>query len=352
MTYLNKELIDRLRAETFRSVRALDTADSPAVLLDFPDHANVGDSAIYAGQMAFFDATKPLRYVCTTRSVDWADVDRYSFGGTIYLSGGGNFGDLWPHFQEFREDVITRFPDRTIIQLPQSIHFGDESNALKTAQILGNHPNFTLLVRDVDSLRFAERTLRCDARLCPDMAFCLGPLSAQAPQIDLLLHLRTDQEAREQYASVQPRPNYTLERSDWPEEGANFRKFNNLQGALKIAAGALTGGRPGERITRYRHRATTRLDRGVALLGKAKAIVTDRLHGHILATLIGRPHVALDNSYGKISRFASTWSTLDPTNGMAASLPEAVERALLHASRNRGFGPRGSKFAPDAVQHL
>ena len=28
----------------------------PYALLDFPNHSNIGDSAIYAGELAFFDA--------------------------------------------------------------------------------------------------------------------------------------------------------------------------------------------------------------------------------------------------------------------------------------------------------
>ncbi|MFT4085249.1 MAG: polysaccharide pyruvyl transferase family protein, partial [Nocardioides sp.] len=36
------------------------------------------------------------------------------------------------------------------------------------------------------------------------------------------------------------------------------------------------------------------------LFAGARLVVTDRLHAHVLAGLMGIPHVVLDNSYGKI----------------------------------------------------
>jgi hypothetical protein len=44
------------------------------------------------------------------------------------------------------------------------------------------------------------------------------------------------------------------------------------------------------------------------LLGSGRVVITDRLHGHILCTLLEIPHVVLDNSYGKISRFLDSFT--------------------------------------------
>jgi exopolysaccharide biosynthesis predicted pyruvyltransferase EpsI len=82
--------------------------------------------------------------------------------------------------------------------------------------------------------------------------------------------------------------------------------------------------------------AQRRLARGVSLLSGGRVIVTDRLHGHILATLLGIPHVVLDNSYGKLHHFIRTWTHVSPLVRMAASLDEAAAQAqqllpLAHA---------------------
>ncbi|MGO7515610.1 polysaccharide pyruvyl transferase family protein, partial [Rhizobium ruizarguesonis] len=51
------------------------------------------------------------------------DLKRRVPTGPIFIHGGGNFGDIWVAQQDFREAIMERFPDRQIIQFPQSIHY-------------------------------------------------------------------------------------------------------------------------------------------------------------------------------------------------------------------------------------
>src|SRR5690606_7979271 len=44
------------------------------------------------------------------------------------------------------------------------------------------------------------------------------------------------------------------------------------------------------------------------LFARHQLIVTDRLHGHILACLLDRSSIVLDNSYGKNSRYVQAWT--------------------------------------------
>lgn len=41
----------------------------------------------------------------------------------IILQGGGNLGDLWSNHQKFREYIISKYRDRPIVIMPQSIYF-------------------------------------------------------------------------------------------------------------------------------------------------------------------------------------------------------------------------------------
>ena len=50
----------------------------------------------------------------------------------------------------------------------------------------------------------------------------------------------------------------------------------------------------------------------VRLLSKGRRIVTDRLHGHILAIMMGKEHDFYDNSYGKNCGFYRTWTHVSP----------------------------------------
>ncbi|TIO38875.1 MAG: exopolysaccharide biosynthesis protein, partial [Mesorhizobium sp.] len=99
--------------------------------------------------------------------------------GPIFIHGGGNFGDLWITHQDFRERVLEQFPNRRIIQFPQSIHYKSQERRERSARIIGGHKNFVLLVRDEESKAFAEKHFDCEVRLCPDMAFCIGALEPE-----------------------------------------------------------------------------------------------------------------------------------------------------------------------------
>jgi pyruvyl transferase EpsO len=46
----------------------------------------------------------------------------------------------------------------------------------------------------------------------------------------------------------------------------------------------------------------------IRMFARHNLVVTDRLHGHILAALMDMPTLVLDNSYGKNSRYAAVWT--------------------------------------------
>jgi len=85
------------------------------------------------------------------------------------------------------------------------------------------------------------------------------------------------------------------------------------------------------------------VDRGCRILARGRVVVTDRLHGHLLSVLQGIPHVVLDNSYGKLSRFIGAWShgsalvklasSPDEAHAMARTMPGGVTSSR---SRRRG----------------
>lgn len=276
----------------------------PVALLDFPNHPNVGDSAIWCGEARWLrDNGNVRRYIC--------DVDSYSpdalrtccSTGPILLHGGGNFGDLWPRYQRLRERVIREFPDRPVIQLPQTIHFADPAALAASARIFNAHPDFTLLVRDTRSLHIAASTFSGRVALCPDMAFCLTLRRSAKPTHDEVSLKRTDQESSGTTWAAAETNALVL---DWLDEPRGIRHTgsklftkamlrypNRLAPAVPYLADSL---------------ARWRLARGVRLLSRGRHVLTDRLHAHILCVLLGIPHRVIDNSYGKLSAFIDTWT--------------------------------------------
>jgi len=299
-------------------------------LLDFPDHQNVGDSAIWLGEMkllSLLTGNMPS-YVCKLGKFDAERLVHALPSGPILLHGGGNFGDIWPWYQDFREMIIDRFKDRLIVQLPQSISFSSELAVAKSAKIIEQHPNFHLLVRDHTSLEFAQRNFKCPVQLSPDMAFGLGALKRPiAPSHDVFMLMREDAE-RADYdrSSLSSIPNSIS--VDWLEEPENFDQTSKYIAALK----ALFNGswsREERRIVYYQQLATGRLNRGLRMLSRGQCVITDRLHAHILSTLLDIPHVALDNNYGKISSYISAWTHNYPGIQTAKTAEEALEKLVL-----------------------
>lgn len=49
------------------------------------------------------------------------------------------------------------------------------------------------------------------------------------------------------------------------------------------------------------------VDRALTILSSGSVVITDRLHAHILCSLLGIPHILLNNVYGKNISFYETW---------------------------------------------
>ena len=324
-----RALIERLQAQ-IEACLSPHIDGAPIALVDFPDIRNVGDSAIWLGEIACLAQRFGKRPDYVSRGVrDFSDeeLERRAPEGPIFIHGGGNFGDIWLGHQVFRERVLQRWPGRPVVQLPQSIHYGCVERADETARIIDRHRNFTLLVRDHESLHFAEKHFNCRTILCPDMAFMIGACAAPQPRLPVLAMLREDREKPETARDLGRWPEIPIE--DWITEPWL---------PIRIAKTLGTLGESGSfdamqmRRGRFDAAARQRFARGVRQIGRARALVTDRLHVHIISTLLGRPHAVLDNSYGKIRRFMTAFSSDTELAYAARSIQDAVEWAQARAA--------------------
>lgn len=298
-------LIDQVLSPSLPALRS-----GPYALMDMPDYGNVGDSAIWAGEIAWLQKNVGSDPALITDHRDPLDqVNRDLKGKTILLQGGGNFGDIWPQFQNFREAIIASNPKSTIIQFPQSIHYDNPAGLAQTAQNLKAARSLRLLVRDHESYALATQAFDCEVVLCPDMAFALGPLQRiGTPDLDVLLLLRNDKEGVVHASQEWPSG---WHQDDWLQDEPNFYRDvlreSRWKAVTSLSLARLS--RTARRNFYYNDLANRRLARGVRQLSRARFVITDRLHVHILSTLMGLPHCFLDNHYGKIARFSTAFST-------------------------------------------
>jgi exopolysaccharide biosynthesis predicted pyruvyltransferase EpsI len=323
-----EQLVPELQASLAATLAPLVAGFDRYAFVDFPRHSNVGDSAIWLGARVALDRAglRPV-YECDYWSYRPELLERASRDALIVINGGGNLGDLYGKHQALREAVIERFPDRPILQLPQTIHFADPRKRQRAQRIFDRHRRLTLLVRDAASLELAERWFSAPSQLTPDMAFALaGRLHRATPDQEAVWLLRRDRE------SSTGTTDFRAESVDWgPTDinGPTVMVTHHLVERLAPVARRSGSAGVGRLLGRaFDARAAAQLRQGVQLLSRGEVVVTDRLHGHILCLLLDIPHVVLDDRNSKIGTFRSAWTAGAGSVRTAASLAEAGDQVV------------------------
>lgn len=288
-------------------------AGSPVALLDYPVHGNTGDHLILLGTERWLESIAAR--VVGRWHVDNFTFPRFPTGTILVCQGGGNFGDIY-RFQRFRERVIATYPNHRVVMLPQTIHYRDPARLRHSAAALARHADLHLFVRDHESLAIAMASFaNAHPRLAPDMAAFLFPVAdvlrcevPTVPRRDVLHFIRRDRER----TAAGPVP----QGMDWDDIDPGHRLF--VLGA--IATGYLFGrmipaGFAGRFWLDF---CRGRVIRAARLVADHRQVVTNRMHCHILACLLGVPSVLFDNSYGKCSAYYRAWHAELPFARLAA----------------------------------
>lgn len=306
-------------------------------IIDPPGYANVGDSAIFLGELAF------LRRNFPEARIDFFDTSNYTpacdrfirESSIILLQGGGNFGEIWPRHHAIRMEILNRFPGKPIVQFPQSISFSTQAGIDATARAIERQGNFTLLVRDRKSQAFAERHFPCTTVLCPDMAFALGDIRREPASLDFLCLLRRDKEVVTDHARllrVLADLGGSLDVADWIEApGSRLgRRDKALASTWRRFPWSIGPTRSFAFRLRERY-ARERLAFGLNLLSRGSMVVTDRLHAHVLCCLLGVRHLLFDSLDGKVAALYEAWTKGTRHARLVSSVDEVA--GLVHELR-------------------
>lgn len=316
-----------LRAKLRSAFGTMLGSSSEVALIDFPNHSNVGDNAIWCGERELLHQLG-IRVVYASDPTTHSDDEmrrRTGAATPILLHGGGNFGDLWPKHHEFRLHILRTHPDRPIVQLPQTVHLHDPVTLEETRIACERHPRFHLFVRDGASLDFVRSELPdTPVTLAPDSALALGAPPRRTPSADVLWLTRRDHEAGGHVV-----PDAELLSVDWADVSATradvlLRRLR--QKTIRRLSRARAGTLPDLRVHLFDRLANARLSAGLDLLGRGEVVVTDRLHGHILCLVLEIPHVLLRDANGKVEGFWRTW-TRESGAALATDADEAAHLA-------------------------
>lgn len=298
------QIIEQLRKRISAALLPLITADYH--LLELPYYSNVGDSLIWQGEMEFLlDVQHHCKSMHSLETFSNADISQ---DDVILFQGGGNFGDIWVSNHNFKMSVVKCYPNNKIIFLPQSVWFRDEENLVHCAEELAKSPNVTICARDKRSYNLLKTYFSNNVILVPDLALYMdiscwfSPCVSCSRSSDILL-LRNDVEYKdsEVLSKIRSKPDIIV--SDWPS--MTERSVRGLTMSVlksKMAGFPWIVDKFAEKI--YRRYV---ISSGVNFLANANHVYSTRLHGAVLALMMGKRVTVFDNSYGKIGDFFKTW---------------------------------------------
>ena len=314
-------LIKSIQEKHFDSFSKLLAPYQYGVFCDLPEHDNKGDVAITISE---FIITKKLNIeivgYCFYKSCTGADVSairkmidekNYDISKIIILLHGGGNLFAWPKMDGIRMRIFSIFKGFQFLLLPQSISIPQRSletgEADKITQRYQKQTNLTMLMRDQTSFMKANELQlvpREKIFLVPDSAFQLGPMPITlSPTYDILWLRRGDSE-KITY-EIPEVPEYVSFRAeDWIH-------FTNSPG------------------TTAWENCQLKIQKGFDFLQRGRVLITDRLHGHILSTMLNIPHVIFDTKYRKLRNFHETWTRGMSNIESAGSAEEALKKALI-----------------------
>ncbi|UIY27596.1 polysaccharide pyruvyl transferase family protein (plasmid) [Rhizobium leguminosarum] len=197
----------------------------------------------------------------------------------IFICGWTDFGDAQTGRDDVRYRLMWRYPDRTIIQMPQTIHFANEVPQGICETYDREASQFFCMTRDGQSFELAKANFDCDVEAGPDTAFGMGPLKPfEADPLRVLYVMQPLGEGEVDIAKARAIVDGPL--TNWingPNSLSRMRKSSVVKSALRHGFSRTA------MIAQHRQDVAARyVDYGVKILSGAQRIITNHLHGHIL----------------------------------------------------------------------
>lgn len=211
----------------------------------------------------------------------------------IFITGGGFLGDLWMDEEKMVRDILEDYPNNQVIILPQTIYFADDNDNVKeyvnTCNKYNAHNNLTLFARDSQSYHLFKKMFpNKQIELFPDLALLWKERISVEKESVALLCFRADKESVIAAQTALGYEKYLL--------------------SIGMEVGWTSTLHEGEHcgdivLEKRKEKVYAKLNE----FGRARLIITDRLHGMILCALVGTPCIAFDNVSKKVSSVYNDW---------------------------------------------
>ncbi len=264
------------------------------ILLDTPEHGNLGDHAIvmamkqfkkkYFSELKLYEFTYRECKYCLNELVSIVKKD-----DVILLPGGGFLGTLWPHEEENFLNILNRFEKNAIVVFPQTVFFEDTqagaSEKKRLFSALARCKRLHLFLRDQRSYdlikSFGENIFQF--YLAPDIVTWMRYKNNTTNQTSssekkrILFCLREDKEKVTDSAGLKDL----------------FQSLRNMGYEAEFTTTVLD-------FDVYQNMRNCKVLNKLREFSEAELVITDRLHGMLFSAITSTACIVLDNVSGKV----------------------------------------------------
>ncbi|CAN5123279.1 N/A [soil metagenome] len=320
-----------------RRLAELDTFETCACVGE-PASPNIGSHLLWIALLRVAGQKLGARIGYCSSNNDFSETRlRNRVGDAPLLLRGGYLGDFWKPGGTSSTvaclRVIDSCHDRPIVMAPQSFAIAEPALLDRLATSFNAHPDLTIMARDRRSFELADSAFgNCKVLLTPDIVFSLSDLPLPRPQrpgSGILYLCRSDWQEQSWDASQLGLSDVVT--TDWesynrhPKRGSARarRRAARLRHQLwsnRIGVPAEwwsrrswlsrldDSWRPDGTSPKSLERSLRLVHTGIFQLMKYRAVITNRMHGHILCLLLKIPHAVVPGPYAKMCDIRTSWT--------------------------------------------
>ncbi|OII74131.1 uncharacterized protein cubi_02933 [Cryptosporidium ubiquitum] len=338
--FVQSEIVTSILRHTIKNVKN-------GMVFGLADHENKGDAGINWSQYLIFKRfdIKIIYYCTSNNSHKYCDFNKalkiansLPHKPTIFLTGGGNLGDVWPKYENERKKILEEFREFNTIIFPQSISLKNR-DTIVDFEYLKLHKNLTIFVRDIYSYDYLHNILFTNENvtntklfLTPDIVTSLITTKEEEAKVqnyliseayDILWISRNDREINKRQRNNNYN-NLNIKIDDWINflptiysKGISYGEKSILkrkgicsssQSVTQITSDSTNESQEPNFDVFSIGISLQRFCAGLKFILQGRVIITNRLHGHIFSSLLNKNQILLDTKYKKILNYYKTWS--------------------------------------------
>ena len=282
LSYFKKKVKEVMFYSSKKFRRFAHDTRKKVILLDSPEHSNLGDHAIIIAEREFVSQLAPEYNIYEFTHLECKQYEKIfhyiKYEDVVLLPGGGFIGSLWSNEHSLIIKILKRLKLNKIIIFPQTIYFYDnDTDAINEfVDTVNLCSNLTMFVRDKASYDLLKNLkVECRYELVPDIVLSLNRKIESHKNGKVLVCFRSDKEKVSDTNTI-------------------LRLLASLNLEYDLTDMIVSD------LKCYDKRYQL-LNQKLEQFSQYDLLITDRLHAMILSTIVGTPCIAFDNLSKKVS---------------------------------------------------